>query len=230
MVSWWGKLIFWFARGNLWFWAKVLLRLRVEGADNIPRSGKLLVASNHVSHLDPPLVGLGVPRIVFHMAKKELFVVKPLMWLMQTIGTIMVDRGQGTQALEDAVEYLDHGGCIIIFPEGTRSPNGVLSRGRSGAVVIALRSGCPLIPAVIMGSEKAMTKGSKFIKPVQVTVRFGQPYTIDYAGDRQEIPRDVIRKETYVLMEKIEELLPAHMCPTPEQKAIWYKELYSAAD
>lgn len=230
MVSWWGKLFFWFARGNLWFWAKLLLGLRIEDAQNLPRTGKLLVASNHVSHLDPPLVGLAVPRVVFHMAKKELFVVKPLMWFMRTIGTIMVDRGQGTQALEDAVEYLEHGACIIIFPEGTRSANGVLSRGRSGAVVIAIRSDCPIIPAVIMGSEKAMTKGSKFIKPVKVTVRFGEPYTIAYTGDRENIPRDVIRKETYLLMEKIEDLLPTHMRPSPEQKAIWYKDLASLSD
>jgi 1-acyl-sn-glycerol-3-phosphate acyltransferase len=225
MLSWWGKAVYAFARGNLWFWAKLLFRFRVEGASNIPRKGPLLIASNHVSHLDPPLVGLAVPRTVFHMAKKELFVVKPLMWFMRTIGTIMVDRGQGSQALEDALRYFEKGECIIIFPEGTRSPNGILGKGRSGAIVIAIRADCPITPAVIIGSEKAMTKGSKLIKLVPVLVRFGKTYKIEYEGDRDNIPRDLIRKETFVLMQKIEALLPGHMRPSPEQKRAWYKDM-----
>jgi 1-acyl-sn-glycerol-3-phosphate acyltransferase len=227
MLNWWQKLVYQFTRGNLWFWAKVLLRLRIEGAGQLPRRGPLIVASNHVSHLDPPLVGLGVPRLVFHMAKKELFVLKPLMLFMRSIGTIMVDRGQGRQALIDAVHYLDKGECVIIFPEGTRSPDGVLSQGRSGAVVIAIRSGSPIVPAAIIGSEKALTKGSKFIKLVPVTVKFGAPYHIDYHGDLEQIPREVLRRETFELMERIEALLPEQMRPAPRQKAKWYRELYT---
>lgn len=225
MLSWWRKLVYQFTRANLWFWAKVLLRLRVEGAQHIPRRGPLVIASNHVSHLDPPLVGLGVPRYVFHMAKKELFVLKPLMLFMKTIGTIMVDRGQGKQALVDAVEYLSNGECVIIFPEGTRSPDGVLGQGRSGAIVIAIRGGSPIVPAAIIGSEKALTKGSKFIKLVPVTVKFGPAYRINYDGDLEQIPRDVLRRETYELMQRIEALLPSHMQPEPSQKAKWYRDL-----
>jgi len=224
MLSWWAKLVFLFCRANLWFWAKVLLRLRIEGARHIPRRGPVLIASNHVSHLDPPLVGVGVPRFVFHMAKKELFVLKPLMLFMTVIGTIMVDRGQGKQALISAVDYLNNGECIVIFPEGTRSRDGVLGRGRSGAVVIAIRSGCPIVPAAIVGSEKALTKGSKFIKLVPVTVKFGEAYTIDYRGDTENIPREVLRRETFRLMENIEALLPPEMQPKPEQKAKWYRD------
>lgn len=227
MLTWWQKLVYQFTRGNLWFWAKVLLRLRVEGSGNIPRKGPLVVASNHVSHLDPPLVGLSVPRCVFHMAKKELFVLKPLMVFMRTIGTIMVDRGQGRQALIDAIKYLDKGECIVIFPEGTRSPDGVLGQGRSGAVVIAIRGGCPIVPAAIIGSEKALTKGSKFIKLVPVTVKFGEPYRINYDGDLDQIPREVLRRETYELMERIEALLPDRMKPEQSKKAKWYRDLYA---
>jgi 1-acyl-sn-glycerol-3-phosphate acyltransferase len=228
VLSWWGKLVFWFARANLWFWAKVLLRLRVTGQQHVPRTGAVLIVSNHVSHLDPPLVGLGVPRIVFHMAKKELFVLPALMWFMRTIGTIMVDRGQGRQALIDAVDYLNRDACVIIFPEGTRSQTGVLGRGHSGAIVIAARSNCTIVPAVITGSEKAMTKGSKLIRLVPVAVRFGPPYRIDYQGDPEEIPRELLRRETHNMMQRIEELLPSHMRPSTESKRQWYGEL--AAD
>jgi len=224
MLSWWAKLVYLFCKANLWLWSKLLLRLRVEGARNIPRRGPLLIASNHVSHLDPPLVGVGVPRFVFHMAKKELFVLKPLMLFMKMIGTIMVDRGQGKQPLVDAVDYMEKGECVIIFPEGTRSQNGVLGRGRSGAVVIAIRTGCPIVPTAIIGSEKALTKGSKFIKLVPVRIRFGEAYTIDYQGDRENIPREVLRRETYELMERIEALLPPQMQPAPAQKAKWYRD------
>jgi 1-acyl-sn-glycerol-3-phosphate acyltransferase len=117
MLSWWGKLVYRFFRANLWLGAKLLLRLRVEGAQHIPRHGSLVIASNHVSHLDPPLVCTAVPRYAFHMAKKELFVLKPLMMLMKTVGTIMVDRGQGKQALLDAGASQPRW-CVIIFLEG----------------------------------------------------------------------------------------------------------------
>lgn len=225
MVSWWGKLVFWVARANLWFWAKLLLRLRVSGQQHVPRTGSTLIVSNHVSHLDPPLVGLAVPRVVFHMAKKELFVLPALMWFMRTIGTIMVDRGQGRQALIDAVDYLNRDACVIIFPEGTRSQTGVLGRGHSGAIVIAARSHCTIVPAAITGSEKAMTKGSKLLKLVPVSVRLGQAYTIEYGGDPDDIPRDLLRRETFNMMQRIEELLPPEMRPDSESKRSWYGEL-----
>lgn len=225
MVSCWGKLVYSFCRANLWFWAKLLLRLRFDARNHVPRTGPVLVVSNHVSHLDPPLVGLAVPRTAFHMAKKELFVLPPLMWFMRTIGTIMVDRGQGSQALLDAVDYLRKDACVIIFPEGTRSPDGVLSRGHSGAVVIAARTNCVIVPTAIIGSEKAMTKGSKMIKPVPVSVRFGPAYTLDYTGDPDDIPRDYLRRETYLMMQRIEALLPDYMRPSIACKQKWYGEL-----
>jgi 1-acyl-sn-glycerol-3-phosphate acyltransferase len=199
-----------------------MFRMRVEGAGNVPHSGGVLICSNHVSHLDPPLVGTAAPRMVFHMAKRELFKVPPLGAWMRTIGTIMVHRGQGRQAIQDAIEYLRLGRPVIIFPEGTRSKTGVLMKGHTGAIVIAISADAPLLPTVIIGSEKAMTKGSKAIKPVPVTVKFGQPYKIDYGGDRNHIPKDMLERELKVLMDRIEALLPEHMRPSAEEKAGWY--------
>lgn len=222
MLSLWGKLVYNFAKVLTWLLAKLFFRFRVEGGQHVPRDVGILLTSNHVSHLDPPLVGTAVPRYVFHMAKRELFTVGWLMRFMRTIGTIMVDRGRGQQAVEDAIRYIKHGECVVIFPEGTRSTNGRLMKGRSGAVVIAIRTSCPIQPAVIIGSQKALTKGSKKIKPVPVTVRFGEPYEIDYDGDPEDIPRDVLRLETYKLMERIEALLPEDMKPSADEKQTWY--------
>src|SRR5687768_16831147 len=143
-----GRAVYWWTRGNIWALSKLLFRMRVEGARNVPRSGGVLICSNHVSHLDPPLVGTAAPRMVFHMAKRELFKVPALTWFMRQIGTIMVHRGQGRQAIQDAVDYLHKGRAVIIFPEGTRSKNGVLQQGRSGAIVIAIGANAPLLPTV----------------------------------------------------------------------------------
>lgn len=205
-----------------------MFRLRMENRDRVPRKGGVLVASNHVSHLDPPLVGISVPRFVQHMAKKELFKVPLLTFAMMQIKTILVHRGKGKQALLDAMDYIKQGSCVVIFPEGTRSKSGRLMKGHSGAIVIAIRTGCDIVPAAIMGSEKAMTKGSILIKPVKVVVRFGEPYKIEYSGDIEKIPRDVLERETYRMMEKIEELLPENMKAEPELKAEWYANVHEA--
>ncbi|MBN2081174.1 1-acyl-sn-glycerol-3-phosphate acyltransferase [bacterium] len=227
MTSRWGKIIYTCAKGMLWMLARLMFRYRIHNRQRAPLAGPLLVASNHVSHLDPPLVGISLPRMVFNMAKKELFTQPLLMRFMRCIGTILVDRGKGTQALVDACKYLENGQCIVIFPEGTRSQDGTLQRGRSGVIVLAIRANCPILPVAICGSEKAMTKGSKRIKPVPINVYYGEPYRIAYQGDRQNIPREVLRRETYFLMEQIEALLPERMRPDPQIKRVWYREAQS---
>ncbi|MCC7478185.1 1-acyl-sn-glycerol-3-phosphate acyltransferase [bacterium] len=223
MPTAWGKTVYYFSKYLVLAIAGPMFKLKVQGSAKVPRRGPVLLASNHVSHLDPPLLGISCPRLVRHMAKKELFGVGLLRWYMTNIGTILVDRGSGRQALLDAVAALKAGDCVAIFPEGTRSVSGVMQQGRSGAVIIAIQSGCPIMPVGIIGSEKAMTKGSKKIKSVPVTLRYGEPYTIDYSGDRENIPKEVIRHETLVLMERIEALLPEHMRPSAEDKRAWYK-------
>ena len=223
MIGLGGKLLYNLMKGVILFGAWLLFRFKVIGTGNAPRQGGILIASNHVSHLDPPLVGVAIPRYVFHMAKRELFKVGWLLRVMRALGTIMVDRGSGQPALDEAVRYIKHGAAVVIFPEGTRSKAGRLQKGRSGAIVIAIQSGCPILPVAIAGSQHGLTKGSKRIKPVPVKVYIGEPYEIEYAGDPDNIPHDLLRIETYKLMERIEALLPEEMRPQPEEKAIWYK-------
>jgi 1-acyl-sn-glycerol-3-phosphate acyltransferase len=218
-----GKLVYNITKALICLLARPLFNFKVEGAQYVPRAGGILITSNHVSHLDPPLVGVAIPRYVFHMAKLELFKVGWLLALMRTLGTIMVDRGSGQPAVNEATRYLKNGGAVIIFPEGTRSQSGRLQKGRSGAVVIAIQAGAPILPVAIIGSQHGLTKGSKKLKRVPVLVRIGEPYTIPYTGDPLDIPHDFLRQETYKLMERIEALLPDDMRPQPEDKANWYK-------
>jgi 1-acyl-sn-glycerol-3-phosphate acyltransferase len=218
----WGKFVYGFSWLLVTALAKLIFRIRFEGRRHVPRHGPLIIASNHVSNLDPPLIGIAVPRKVRHMAKRELFKVGWLFAYMKSIGTIMVDRGHGKQALLDAVEALKAGDCVVIFPEGTRSPDGRLQKGHSGVIIMAVRAKSPIVPTVIFGSEKALAKGSKRIRSVPVTVRFGEPYNVVYDGDSESVPRDVLLRESIAVMSRVEALLPEEMRPSAEEKLAWY--------
>ncbi len=194
----------------LWIIARLLFRLEVEGAENIPKKGGVIIASNHLSHLDPPILGISVPRHVYYIAKQELTVVKPLALFMKMLGTILIDRSRGQRALQLAEEYVKKERAIIIFPEGTRSITGNLQKGKTGAAVIALKMGCPVVPSAIIGTDKAMRKHSKLIKPTKVKVRFGKPIYVERM-DMEIIPREELVKLTDKIMSAINELLPTEM-------------------
>lgn len=222
-MSFWGKFIYPVTRWLTWIFAKLMFRLSLENTRNVPQQGGLLVVSNHVSHLDPPLTGSFIPgRCGYHMAKRELFKIGLLSSYMLSIGSIIVNRGKGKQALLDAVQYLQDGMVVFIFPEGTRSRDGRLMEGKGGAVLMAIKTGCTILPAAIIGSQNAMTKGSIFIKPVKITIRYGEPYKIEYSGDVDRVPKEVVQEEIARMMLKIEELLPEEMRSDPAQKELWY--------
>jgi len=209
------RFLYAIAKTALLVWAKLMFRLSFQGREHVPPAGPVLIASNHVSHLDPPLVGLGVPRHIFHIAKKELARVPVVGLTMRTFRTILIDRSRGQSALGETVKYLDKGAAVIIFPEGTRSLSGRLQRGRSGASVLALKTGVPVVPAAIIGSEKCFPKHSRWIRPGKITVRFGPPLHFQrYRGE--VIPRDLLNDATERIMAAIAALLPPEMQPIPE--------------
>jgi len=210
--------------------AKFFFRLKVDGLEEFPRKGGLLVASNHVSHLDPPLIGVTIPRVNFMMAKKELFKVRFLEWFMLNVGTILVDRSRGKLALEEAITRLKNGACITVFPEGTRSEDGRLMKGKAGIVLMAIHTGSAIMPSAIIGSDKAMTKGSKGIRRVPIKIIYSEPYFIDYSGDPFNVPKDFLRRECYRVMQAIDDLLPEHMKMEQENKQKWYGTLIESGD
>lgn len=179
-------------------------RLKVHGRDLCPAKGPLIIAANHCSYFDPPLVSVAYRhRRVRFMAKKELWGGKFLSWYLSSIGTISVDRGGGgRKALEDAVAVVKGGGCLGIFPEGTRTKDGELGRGRSGAIVVAARAGAPLLPIYIQGTFESLPIGAKKVKWHPIVVYTGEPFEL--TEEQCDLTnRPMLRETAKMVMEKI---------------------------
>lgn len=168
--------------------AKSLWRLRVEGREFIPRTGPAIVAANHVSYLDPIIIGVAIRRPVRFMAKGELFRFRPLGWLLRQYQVFPVDRRRSDrQALNRAIFLLQQGEIVVIFPEGTRGDGSRLGPAKPGIALIAARTGAPVIPAFHCGTEKVLPRGAWFPRPHRITVTFGGPlrFADGQTGERQ---------------------------------------------
>ena len=134
--------------------------MRIEGLDHVPAEGGVLVASNHQSYLDPPLLAAVVPhRQVHFMAKRELFSVPLLGRFLRSAGCFGVDRGVGDRkAVDLALALLERGRVVGIYPEGTRSRDGRLRAGRNGVALLALRAGVPVVPAAVFGTRELLAR------------------------------------------------------------------------
>lgn len=152
-------------------------RLGIRGAEHIPDRGGVLIASNHASYLDPPVVGVGYRgRPIHFMARDTLWNSKFGSWWMDHVGCIPVARGTGDlKALKLTIKALKEGKVVSIFPEGTRTENGELQEAKGGIGFIIEKSGCVVIPAYIDGTYESHPKGTKWIKPCKVTITYGKP-------------------------------------------------------
>lgn len=170
---------------------RVLLRPRIEGRHLVPESGPVLIASNHLSFIDSVIIPLAAPRRVIFLAKSDYFDKKGLKGtltrrLFVSLGSIPVNRSDGRSAqasLDQALEYLQQGLAFGIYPEGTRSRDGRLYRGRVGVAWLALTAGCPIVPVGVIGTDKVMPVDRRLPRLHRYTVRFGAPMTFpEYAG------------------------------------------------
>jgi 1-acyl-sn-glycerol-3-phosphate acyltransferase len=182
-------------------------RLKIRDADNIPERGGVLLASNHASFLDPPVVGVGYRgRPVHFMARDTLWNSKFGTWWMDHVGCIPVSRGTGDmKALRLTIKLLKEGKVVSMFPEGTRTEDGDLQKAKGGIGFIIEKSGCAVVPAYIDGTYKAHPKGTKFIKPCKVTITYGKPITQE---DFQALGsgREAYDKYAALIMERIGDL------------------------
>jgi 1-acyl-sn-glycerol-3-phosphate acyltransferase len=182
-------------------------RLRIRGVENIPDSGGVLVASNHASYLDPPVVGVGYRgRPIHFMARDTLWNSRFGSWWMEKVGCIPVSRGTGdVKALKLTIKALKEGKAVSMFPEGTRTEDGELQEAKGGIGFIIEKSGCMVVPAYIDGTFKAYPKGVKFIKPTKVTITYGSPITQD---DFQALGsgREAYDKHAELIMQRIADL------------------------
>ncbi len=182
--------------------AKALFRLRVEGRDFVPRTGPAIVAANHVSFLDPILIGVALQRPAHFMAKEELFRFRPLGWLLRQHQAFPVSRRRhDRQAINQAISLLQQGEIVVIFPEGTRGDGSRLGPAKPGIALIAARGDAPVIPVFHRGGEKALPRGAWFPRPHRITVTFGAP--LRFADGQASGRQGQVAAFSQMIMERI---------------------------
>jgi len=179
---------------------------RVRGKENVPREGPLIVAANHLSLIDPPLLSASIPRRIVFMAKEELFRSPRGSFFVRAFGAFPVRRGRmDREALRQALMVLQEGQVLGMFPEGKRSTNTQLQEAQTGASLIATHSGAPILPVGISGSENVSGLGFIFKRP-EITVTIGRPFSLPSIQEGQTGRQ--LGELTALVMERIAEVLP----------------------
>ncbi len=183
--------------------------IEVKGAENIPSSGPLVVAANHLNDADPGVLTWSIPRGLVFMTKAELFKVPGLKQFLEAFGAFPVRRGEADLgALRAASEILKRGDALVIFPEGTRSGGSArMRKAHSGTALIALRGNYPILPCAITGSQH-MGMPLMFLKPFRrwrITLTIGEPFVLPKP---ERLNGEAAAAGTQVIMEKIASLLP----------------------
>lgn len=186
-----------------WYICRAILllvrRWEVQGAENLPRNGGVVIVANHLSYWDPVVVGCAFKRRVFFMAKQELFRIPLLAGLITLLGAFPVRRqGLDRKALKLALEKLQAGHPVVVFPEGTRSHNGGLLPPYPGAALLAIKGGVPVLPVAVSGTRGVWGK---------VKVRVGKPQYLTEWYERRPSKSDLEAISRH-LMQKIAELIP----------------------
>jgi 1-acyl-sn-glycerol-3-phosphate acyltransferase len=199
----------------------LLFRPRVTGRENVPENGPFILASNHLSFIDSMVIPLMAPRKVGYLAKAEYFTTPGIGgWLTKTLftalGALPVHRGThraAQEALDTAMVVLNEGGGFGVYPEGTRSKDGKLARGKTGVAWLALTADCPVVPVGITGTDRIQPIGAKWPRPRRCSVTFGAPMT--FPEHRGQAGNNRARREvTDRIMEAIAEL-------SGQEKAGW---------
>lgn len=191
---------------------RTVFRARVTGLENFPEDGPVIVASNHLAFLDSVIISALMPRRVAFLAKAEYVnspglkgrAMKRIFELIDIIPVNRADQTERLKALEIGLERLRAGGVFGIYPEGTRSRDGYLYRGRIGVAWLAHQTGAPVVPVGLIGTDRIQPQGSKMIRPVRFTVRIGKPLRFEKLGDRQTGRQR--RETTDVIMDRVAQL------------------------
>lgn len=189
---WWQPAFYLVAKKTVWALFKVWLRTKVVGKENVPMRGGLLVVANHASYLDPPLVGVSMPRRVWFMARSTLFKNRLFGAVIAGLGSFPVERavdregaggsggGGDIKAIRTVLDQLDRGHPVLLFPEGARSASGAMQPFQRGVAVLLKRSKCPVLPVAISGVYEAWPRGKKpRLFPKRVVIRFGEAIAHD---------------------------------------------------
>jgi 1-acyl-sn-glycerol-3-phosphate acyltransferase len=185
--------------------ARLLFRLRVSGQDHIPRTGGVLIAANHASYLDIPILGCALPRQASFIGRMDLFsgIVGTL---LRYLGWIPIRRERvDRKAFDEAIRRLKAGHVVVIYPEGSRSPDGRLRPGKPGIGMIAAAAGCPVVPALLEGTYEALPPGASWIRVRPIKVIFGQP--IDFSAvlepENEDTKKVIYQQMSEEIMDRI---------------------------
>jgi 1-acyl-sn-glycerol-3-phosphate acyltransferase len=191
------------------FAAVIVYRLKASGTENIPSEGAVLVAVNHQSHLDPPLVGCCSRRRMNFMARASLFKFAPLGWFIRSVGTYPIDlEGSRLSGIRETLRRLKRDEMVLVFPEGTRTGDGEIQPFKPGFVALAIRSRAAILPVAIEGAYHAWPRKNRFPGLGRVHVHFGEPIR----------PEDVQKLSENELQELVEGKVRechAHLCGRP---------------
>ena len=180
---------------------KIIFRWRITGAENVPASGAVIVASNHISNFDPLVVGAAITRPIHFMAKEELFANPVLRQIIRWLGAFPVRRGAADRtAIRTAMNFLEEGKVIGLFPEGTRSKTGEIGQAEAGLAMIATKTGATIVPAAIFGTNKVFQAGS-LLPGFQVY--FGKPIRVK----KGKASKKELENITETMMQEIRSLL-----------------------
>ncbi len=183
-------MLYWFLRFLAFLILKIFFRLEVKGQDAIPKRGGFILASNHVSFLDPIAVGVGCPRRLNYMARHDLFFNRLFARLLFAISVFPIKRDSADlSGLKEAMQRLKDGKGLVIFPEGSRQENSVCIVAQPGIGFLADKLNVPVVPVFVKGTEIALPKGAKVIKPTKISVHFGKQILIERGVPYQDIAR-----------------------------------------
>lgn len=194
-----------FARFICWLSFKIFFHLEIFGRENFPDKGPVIVAPNHVSFLDPVIVGVGAARKLNYLARDTLFRFRPFAKILYLLNVSPLKRETGdVNAFKSSLNKLSEGKALLIFPEGTRSRDGNLQEAKSGIGFLQVSSGAVVVPCYIKGSMEAWPRHAKFPKFSRVSVYFGRPLRFD--GEFRGTKKEKYLYITQEVMRGIEEL------------------------
>lgn len=186
-------MLYWFLRFLSFLILKVFFRLEVKGRENIPKRGGFILAGNHISYLDPVVIGVASSRKLNYLAKAELFCNPFCSWFLSTICVFPIKRNAADlSALKEAMRRVKNGKALVVFPEGSRRSDSASSEPQPGIGFLAAKLNVPLIPAFVKGTEIALPKGAKFLRPTKISVYFGKQILIERRLPYQDIAQQIM--------------------------------------
>lgn len=197
-------MIYHISRNLLWLFFKICFRYRVKYSENVPKKGPFIIASNHLSFLDPGAAGCITKRQVHFLARADLFDSKLFALWATAVGAIPVRRGRfDISAIRGTLDSLGKGGIVALFPEGTRSRDGIIKEPKAGVGFVAVKAKVPIIPIYIKGSDRALPAHAMFIRLKPIEVMVGEPISPDMFLKNGDYNYEALSQEVMNRIEKL---------------------------